>query len=595
LIEKHAAKNSKKDLMKTPAKIIMTICLAAALVTVAEPTGIPDESVVHREARMAWWREAKFGMFIHWGVYSVPAGFYHDQPISGLGEWIMHNGKIPMDEYQQFAKEFNPVKFNADEWVAIAKNAGIKYIVITSKHHDGFAMFDSKASDWNIVKATPYAHDPLKDLAEACRQQRIKLGFYYSQAQDWNNGGSAEGGKWDPAQQHSMDDYIDKIAASQVREILSNYGEFPAVLWWDTSIDMNPERVAKILAVVKELKPNIIMNNRLGPGFRGDTETPEQNIPAQGYKNRDWETCMTINDTWGYKRDDNNWKTTETLIRNLCDIVSKGGNYLLNVGPTSEGVIPAPEIERLNEVGAWMKVNSEAIYGSSASPFPKQLKWGRCTQKDGKLYIEVFDWPADGKLRVPLLNKGKAWLLASPHKKLKCTVESGGLAIQVPANAPDKIASVIVFQPKGKLQLQLEKALSQREDGSIFLPASSAEIVGSTAQLEGSGEQNIGYWTDAKDSVRWQVEVQKPGDFDVTIHYAVDPGSADSDFSIAVGNQAVNGKVSATRGWGDYHDLKLGTLRINRAGKTVVTVKSVNKVGLGVMNLRSIMLTPVGK
>ncbi|MEI9960261.1 MAG: alpha-L-fucosidase [Limisphaerales bacterium] len=210
------------------------------------------------------------------------------------------------------------------------------------------------------------------------------------------------------------------------------------------------------------------MNNRLGPGFRGDTETPEQKIPVQGYKNRDWETCMTINDTWGYKRDDHRWKSTETLIRNLCDIVSKGGNYLLNVGPTSEGVIPAPEIERLNEVGAWMKVNSEAIYGSTASPFPKQLNWGRCTQKDGKLYFEVFDWPADGKLLVPLLNEGKAWLLASPHKKLKCTVESVGLTIQVPANAPDKIASVIVFQPEDKLQLLPEKTFSGRENSPIF-------------------------------------------------------------------------------------------------------------------------------
>ena len=186
-----------------------------------------EETKSQHDARMAWWREAKFGMFIHWGVYSVPAGFYNGKPVPGIGEWIMNRGKIPMAEYQGYAKEFDPTNFNAEEWVKIAKDAGQKYIVITSKHHDGFAMFDSKASDWNIVKATPFGRDPLKELAAACKKEGIKLGFYYSQAQDWNNGGSASGGKWDTAQQHDMDDYIDKIAVPQVKEILSNYGRFP--------------------------------------------------------------------------------------------------------------------------------------------------------------------------------------------------------------------------------------------------------------------------------------------------------------------------------------------------------------------------------
>ena len=231
---------------------------------------------------MAWWREARFGMFIHWGVYSVPAGTYNGKQIPGIGEWIMNRGKIPMAEYQAYAKEFNPVKFNADEWVKTAKNAGMKYIVITAKHHDGFAMFDTKASPWNIMQATPFGRDPLKELAAACKKYGIKLGFYYSQAQDWNNGGSASGGKWDPAQQRDMDDYIDKIAVPQVKELLTHYGEFPAVIWWDTAIDMNSNRAAKLVELLK-LKPGIIYNNRLGGGFKGDTETPEQIIPATGY------------------------------------------------------------------------------------------------------------------------------------------------------------------------------------------------------------------------------------------------------------------------------------------------------------------------
>jgi len=452
-----------KQLVMAAALALATLAPAATAQT--NPTD-KAETKEQRDARMAWWREAKFGMFIHWGVYSVPAGFYHGQPVNSAGEWIMNRGKIPMAEYQPFAKQFNPVKFNADEWVKIAKDAGMKYIVITSKHHDGFAMFDSKASPWNIVQATPYGRDPLKDLAAACRKNGLKLGFYYSQAQDWNNGGAASGGKWDPAQEHDMDDYIDKIAVPQVKEILSNYGEFPAVLWWDTPRDMTPERARKLYDVVQQMRPGIIMNNRLGGGFKGDTETPEQNIPAQGYPGRDWETCMTMNGTWGFKRSDDNWKSTETLIHNLCDIASKGGNYLLNVGPTSEGLIPQPSIERLAEVGAWMKINGEAIYGSSPTPFgdlhgkfsdtekdkkgkPKFTPvWDwRCTSKPGKLYLLIFNWPATGKFEVPgLLSKvTKAYVLAG-HQEVNCHQTDGGMTLDLPAAAPDKIASVVCLE-----------------------------------------------------------------------------------------------------------------------------------------------------
>ena len=417
--------------------------------------------------KMDWWKEAKFGMFIHWGVYSVPAGIYHGKEVNGIGEWIMNRGKIPMAEYQQFAKEFDPTDFNADEWVKIAKDAGMKYIVITAKHHDGFAMWPSKVSKWNIYDATPWHHDPLQELAVACRKAGIKLGFYYSQAQDWNNGGAAAGGKWDPAQEHSMDDYIDKIAVPQVKELLTNYGsDVPAVLWWDTPRDMNPERAKKLYDTVEKLRPGIIMNNRLGGGYEGDTETPEQHIPAQGYPGRDWETCMTINNTWGYKRNDNNWKSAETLLHNLCDIASKGGNYLLNVGPTSKGIIPQPEVERLAQIGRWMQVNGEAIYGTWPTPFGAEAgsysdtekdkagkhkfipAWNwRCTTRPGKLYVMIFNWPADGKFELPgLVSKvTKAFLLAS-HKAVKFTQSNAGVTLDLPSVAPDKVASVICVE-----------------------------------------------------------------------------------------------------------------------------------------------------
>ena len=443
------------------AATLAALLLSAAALSAADTQ--PAESKAQRDARMQWWREAKFGMFIHWGVYSVPAGTHKGKQIGGIGEWIMNRGKIPVAEYAEYAKQFNPVKFNADEWVRIAKDAGMKYIVITSKHHDGFAMFHSKTSPYNIYDATPFKRDPLAELAEACKKQGIKLGFYYSQAQDWHHpGGAAIGGHWDKAQDGNMDQYIKDIAVPQVREILSNYGEFPAVLWWDTAKDMNKERADALYKAVQELKPKIIMNNRLGGGYKGDTETPEQHIPATGFKDRDWETCMTINGTWGYKSYDNNWKSTQTLLRNLVDIASKGGNYLLNVGPTSEGLIPAPSVERLQEVGKWMKVNGEAIYGTTATPFAQPLPWGRATKKVGDagatLYLHVFDWPKDGKLPLPGLNSAieAAYLLAdAQHKPLTtAAIEGGGVTIELPAQAPDPISSTVVLKVKGPLDIK---------------------------------------------------------------------------------------------------------------------------------------------
>ncbi len=413
------------------------------------------------DQRMKWWREARFGMFIHWGVYSVPAGVWNGTNITASGaEWIMNRGRIPLADYQNFAKQFNPVKFNADEWVKLAKNAGMKYIVITAKHHDGFAMYHSQADAFNIYDATPFKRDPLAELAAACSKEGIKLGFYYSQAQDWNHaGGGAAGSKtgqpvidkqnhWDAAQQGSMDDYIDKVAVPQVKELLSNYGPV-AVLWWDTPVGMNSERAEKFLPLLK-LQPALVTNNRLdSKKSTGDFETPEQKIPATGLAGKDWETCMTINRTWGFRSYDHDWRSAETLIRNLVDIASKGGNYLLNVGPTSEGVIPDPSVERLREMGAWMKVNGEAIYGTTASPF-ENLGWGRCTKKvDGKnttLYLHVFDWPRDGKLIVPGLDaKVRSARLLADNRRLATTSDANGVVIQVPESAPDPISSTVVL------------------------------------------------------------------------------------------------------------------------------------------------------
>jgi alpha-L-fucosidase len=404
------------------------------------------------ERRMKWWREARFGMFIHWGVYSVPAGVWNGTNVTRHGaEWIMNGtaGRISMADYQKLPAQFDPEKFNADEWVKIAKDAGMKYIVITAKHHDGFAMFRSQASAFNIYDATPFHRDPLKELSVACAKQGIKLGFYYSQAQDWNHpGGAASGGHWDPAQDGDMDKFIDDVDIPQIKELFSNYGKV-AVIWWDTPIGMTPERAEKILPLLK-MQPDIISNNRLdSKKLTGDYGTPENKIPTNSLPN-DWETCMTMNHTWGYRSYDHDWKSTDTLVHNLIDIASKGGNFLLNVGPTSEGLIPAESVERLKEVGDWMKVNGDTIHGTTRSPLKSQPSWGRVTQKGNTLYLHVFDWPAGGKILVTgLKNKIRSAKLLATGEKLNATTDADGVTISVPATAPDKISSTIVLKLKG--------------------------------------------------------------------------------------------------------------------------------------------------
>jgi alpha-L-fucosidase len=551
-----------------------------------------DETPAQRDARMEWWRDARFGMFIHWGVYSVPAGTYQGKQIGGIGEWIMNRGKIPCTEYQKYAAEFNPIKYDADEWVRLAKEAGMKYIVITSKHHDGFAMFNSKASDWNIVKATPYKHDPLKDLAAACKKHGVKLGFYYSQAQDWNHpGGSASGGHWDKAQDGSMDDYIRKVAVPQVREILTNYGPI-AVLWWDTPTGMNKERAEMLLPLLK-LQPGIIHNNRLGGGYSGDIETPEQYIPPTGIPGKDWEVCMTINGTWGYKSYDNNWKSTESLVRNLVDIASKGGNYLLNVGPTSEGLIPEPSIERLKEMGAWMKVNGQAIYGTTASPF-KRLAWGRCTKKvtaDGAtLYLHVFDWPKDGKLIVPGLKNAvfSAELLAD-GSRLESISGPDGVTISVPVAAPDKMSSTIVVKVKGALDVELP-VLGQAADGSLTLPADEAVCHGKKTKYQ-MGNRHEGYIAmgdNPGDWVEWNFKITSPGAFTVIIEQS---SMGQGSFEVSVGSRKLTGKAVKTGDNKKYEKITVGTIELLEFGKANLSVRPV-KEGWQPINFKNITLKP---
>lgn len=421
------------------------------------------------DARMQWWRQARFGMFIHWGLYAVPAGEYQGKQVKGIGEWIMSFANIPRDDYEKFAPQFNPTKFDADAWCQMAKQAGMKYIVITSKHHDGFCLFDTPGK-YDIVDATPYAKDLLKPLREACDRHGLKFCTYYS-IMDWHHESQLpnkmKNGKpvWNPTRivEAQKEDYTNYMKA-HLKPLIEDYkthllwfdGEWPK--WW-TDADGQ-----KLYTWLRELNPNLIVNNRIGSGrkgmsgfskegsFAGDFGTPEQEIPATGVDS-DWESCMTMNDTWGFKTADTNWKSTETLIQNLIDVASKGGNYLLNIGPKADGTFPEASVQRLRGIGDWMAVNSESIYGSSAAIF--RPDWGRVTCKNGAVYLHVFDWPDSGKLMIPALatKSNGASLLSAPETKLKVDDLGDQWVIELPAAAPDSVATVIKIDVQGMPKL----------------------------------------------------------------------------------------------------------------------------------------------
>lgn len=433
------------------------------------------ETEEERDERMAWWREARFGLFIHWGLYAIPAGEWKGE--TRHAEWILTTAQIPVKEYEKFAPHFNPAKFDPREWVSWAKDAGMKYIVITSKHHDGFCLFDSKLTDYDIMDATPFKRDILKELADECRKQGLKICWYHS-IMDWHHPDYLPRRDWEtrPAEGADFDRYV-KHMKGQVKELLTNYGEI-GVMWFDGEWEYTwtMERGADLYDYVRSISPCVIVNNRVGKGragmagtfdpetASGDFGTPEQEIPATGLE-YDWETCMTMNDHWGYNKNDHNWKTAQELIRKLVDIASKGGNLLLNVGPTAEGLFPQPSIDRLKAIGDWMRDNGKSIYGTTASLFEK-LEWGRSTTKGNKIFLHVFDWPEDGQLRIPGLSSKalKVYLLAAPQIELSVNYQAGTVFLSLPEKAPDSNDSVIVLEFAEKPHVVRTSLISAESD-----------------------------------------------------------------------------------------------------------------------------------
>ena len=402
------------------------------------------------ERGLAWWREARYGLFIHWGLYSILAGEWKGWRTANIGEWIMHDGKIPVSEYERLAGQFNPVRFDAREWVGLARDAGMKYLTITAKHHDGFALYHSKCSRYNIVDATPYGRDPVADLAVACREAGIKLCFYYSQVQDWHEK-DAVGNTWDwpDASGKDFGRYMEAKCKPQVRELLTQYGDV-GMIWFDTPLNVELKYSQDLYKLVKSIQPGCLVNGRVGNQCGDYISTGDNLVPSLPL-DRDWEIPATLNDTWGFKSFDHNWKSAEKIARLLVTINGRGGNYLLNVGPTAEGVIPEPSVRILREVGRWVTANGEAIYGTKPAPvLPYDTSaWGGVTWKPGRLYLHVFEWPHRLVIHGLANTVRSVRLLADPaaaltwRTVLNTSQKQHRLVIDRPEKVPDTIASVI--------------------------------------------------------------------------------------------------------------------------------------------------------
>lgn len=572
---------------------LLAVTLSGTLGTVsAEPPPL--------DQRAAWFRHDRFGLFIHWGVYSI----------LGKGEWIRDTGRIPLDEYNKLPPQFNPVKFNAAQWVATAKQAGQKYLVITTKHHDGFCMFDTKLTDFNITR-TPFKRDVIKELADECHRQGVHLGFYYS-IMDWHHPDWMPRRKWESGRSTAganPDRYIDYMRG-QIRELLTNYGPVD-VLWFDGGWETKtPGQLAKFQAVIdmaRQLQPQILVNNRAN--IAGDYETPEQFVPPTGIVDKDgrpmlWEACITMTTGhgsfaptawWGYDHHETVFKPADEQIQKLIDIASKGGNLLLNIGPRPDGTIRPEEAQRLSAIGRWMARYGESIYGTSASPFHLLPFFGRVTQKGHRLYVHVFDWPEDHRLVLPGLKTKivRVRVLGEPSAVLVSNRVPGSrdVVIELPAKATDPIASVIEVELAGPVEVEPIK-LAPAADGVVRLPANYAEIHAQHGQrakpMSRAGRAYIGNWSNPQDVVVWHFDLAAPGKYQVKFDARpASPKAVGQKVRVTSGSRKLTGKITAG-------GVELAEPLPLSAGKITLSIELVDakRTDPAVLDLYQVELTP---
>jgi alpha-L-fucosidase len=586
------------------ARWTMTLAAALAAGVAAAPAAedVFAETPEQRDARMAWFNEARFGMFIHWGLYAIPAGEWKGR--GGFGEWIRNEAQIPRGEYRGLLDQFNPVHFDADEWARTAKDTGMRYLVITSKHHDGFALWNSAVSEYDVM-ATPFKRDILRELGEACRRHGIVYCFYHS-IMDWDHPDYLPRRNWEqdrPADGADFNRYVAYMKA-QLKELITGYGPL-GVLWFDGEWEptWTTGHGRDLYRYVRGLQPSILVNNRVDKGrqgmagmsrdgdFAGDFGTPEQEVPPQGFgPGVYWESCMTIGRKWCHTKNDA-YQSSRNLIRHLSDVASKGGNYLLNVGPQADGRFSPVTIERLRDIAAWMRVNADAIHGTRATPLRRVGH--RTTMKPGRLFVHIHAWPENGKLVIAGMKNPvtAARLLARPEAALEVSGEPGAQTVALPAGAPDPNVSVVEVRFEG--ELEVDDAIRPAADGVLTLAAADAQIAGHALRLEPGGA-NLGYWTNDAETASWEFRLPSGGTFDVQVEAACEDASAGGAFSVTVVDQSVSGEVPATGGWRQYRVLSPGRLTVPEPGVYRLLLRGRKAPGgEAVMNLKSIRLVPV--
>jgi alpha-L-fucosidase len=577
------------------------------------------DSQTNLDQRLAWWRDARFGMFIHWGVYSYLGGTWHGRYVHGYAEHIQRIMKIPIPVYrQEVAGHFDPTNFNADAWVRLAKDAGMKYIVITAKHHDGFAMWPTKVNTYNVMDATPWHHDPMKDLKVACDKYGLKFGFYYSQAFDWGDS-NAPGNDWDfnnpggdrhlygkdwwkkdPQFMAKARKYVDDKAIPQLLELIHNY--HPAILWFDTESKLPPEENLRIMKAVREADPNVVISGRLVPGwgdYRDTSDRPANFPPFKG----DWEAIPTTDGSYGWNQNLTDYKPPSYFIRLLAKAAARGGNVLLNIGPMGNGGFDPHDMAILKGIAAWWKVNGESIRGTERTPLPVQT-WGESTRKGDTLYLHVFHWPANGQLVVGGLESrvNNAYLLAfkpnesvaefSPECPIK-RINPFDVSLTLPnssASIPDKADTVIVLNCADGIQSDTNRLL-QPQFPEDTLRAFDGEPHGRLRY--GPGKKSNDYvmnWNSTKDSVVWPVRLNEPVTYEVLINYVATKASVGGTFAVRFGSQQLEGTVKA----GDPQIRSLGRVSL-RPGRFEIGVTTQKINGDELFRLRSLELRPVAQ
>ena len=558
-----------------------------------------------QEDRLKWFKDAKFGMVIHWGPYSRLGGEWNgkkEPPGHSISEWIMKDFKIPVREYRDLAHQMNPVKFDAHEWVRLAKATGMKYIIITAKHHDGFAMYHSKVSKYNIVDWTSFGRDPLKELSDACAAAGIKFCVYYSHREDWDHPGGY-GNNWDYDndwgedlfQKEKFNKYLEEKAKPQLRELLTNYGPL-GLVWFDRGM-FTEEQGREFVKIVHDLQPDCLINSRVGnynQELLGDYQSMNDNGMPPGGLGEYWESIQTLNKTWGYSKFDTMWKSPATVIQRLVEIASRGGNYALNIGPTGEGEIPGATVDIFNKVGPWVQRNGESIYGTSANPFPG-LSWGYATVKGSKVYLFVRDWPKNGELKLPGLKNAvkSASFLIDPSVKLPVKQAGNITGIDLPSTAPDNPITVVVLEIEGTPRVDAP-VVAVDTAGKIELNYLTAITHGKAkTRFNRKGGFHISKWTGPEDAVDWDIQVDKPGIFKVTISYAANKEWEDKPYEITVGSISLKRVVVYTGNLFEYHSLPAGDVNFTKPGKYTLSVRPLSPGDSYLMYLNSITLLPV--